>query len=152
PVRVNGQWQWVHVSSTARLTHFGLHPQRGATATEAIGLLPRFRGTAIHDGWTPYWHYRACRHALCNVHHLRELTWMAEHLQQPGAQALKALLLKMRTAVAPARAAGATPLETAQRARLVGRYQDLLCEGVRANPLPPPPPGPPKPGRRKQSP
>jgi transposase len=152
PIRVNGQWQWVHVSSTAGLTHFGVQPQRGATATEAIGILPHFRGTAIHDGWTPYWHYRACRHALCNVHHLRELTWVAEHLQQPWAQALKDLLLEMRTAVAMARAAGAEHLAADHRARLVARYHEVLCQGVAANPLPPPPQTPPKPGRRKQPP
>jgi transposase len=152
PVRVNGQWQWVHVCSTAGRTHFGLHPQRGSTATEALGILPHFPGTAIHDGWTPYWHYRTCRHALCNVHHLRELTWVAEHLQQPWAQALKDLLLEMRAAVATARAAGAEHLVADQRAHLVARYHELLCEGVRANPLPPPPPGPSKPGRRKQPP
>lgn len=152
PVRVNGQWHWVHVSSTARLTHFGLHPQRGATATEAIGILPRFGGTAIHDGWTPYWHYQACRHALCNVHHLRELTWVADQLQQPWAQAFKDLLLEMRTAVATARAAGAEHLAADHRTRLLARYHELLCDGVLANPLPPPPPTPPKPGRRKQPP
>jgi transposase len=53
PVRVNGQWQYVQVCCTDQLTHFGVHPQRGATATEAIGILPQFEGTAIHDGWTP---------------------------------------------------------------------------------------------------
>lgn len=56
PVRVNGRWHYVHVSSTDRLTHYGLHAQRGATATAAIGILPAFAGTTIHDGWKPYWH------------------------------------------------------------------------------------------------
>jgi transposase len=152
PVRVNGRWQWVHVSCTARRTHYGLAAQRGATATEALGILPGFRGTVVHDGWKPYWHYRACRHALCNVHHLRELTWVAEHLQQPWAQALKDLLLEMRDAVAAARAAGAERLEAGRRADLVARYADLLCQGIAANPQPPPPPGPPRRGRRKQGP
>ena len=139
PVRVNGQWQYVHVSSTDRLSHLGLHAQRGATATEAIGILPGFRGTSLHDGWTSYWHYRACRHALCNVPHLRALTWVAEQLEQPWAQALKDLLLEMRAAVATARAAGAQQLETGLYACLIARYRDLLCQGVAANPLPPPP-------------
>jgi hypothetical protein len=152
PVRVNGQWQYVHVCSTERLTHYGLHAQRGAAATEAIGILPHFHGTSVHDGWKPYWHYRSCRHALCNVHHLRELTWVAEHLQQPWAQALKDLLLEMRAAVAAARTAGAEHLDAARRSRLLARYSELLCQGVAANPLPPPPTGPPKRGRRKQSP
>ncbi|HEY7834388.1 MAG TPA: IS66 family transposase [Ktedonobacterales bacterium] len=152
PVRVGGRWQWVHVSSTERLTHYGLQAQRGATATEAIGILPGFRGTSVHDGWTSYWHYRDCRHALCNVHLLRELTWVAEQLKQPWAAAMKALLLDMRTAVATARAAGATQLEAGQRAALLARYAALLAQGVAANPVSPPAPGPPKRGRRKQSP
>jgi transposase len=150
PVRVKGRWHWVHVSSTDRLTHYGLHAQRGAGATDALGILPGLRGTSVHDGWTAYWHYRACRHALCNVHHLRELTWVAEQLQQPWAQELKDLLVAMRAAVAQARAAGASQLAAEQRTRLVTRYGQLLCQGVAANPLPPP--GPPKRGRRKQSP
>lgn len=152
PIRVKGQWHFVHVSSTDRLTHYGVHPQRGAVAMEAIGILPRCRGTSLHDGWTPYWHYRACRHALCNVHHLRELTWVAEHFQQGWAQALKELLLAMRAAVAAARAAGAQRLDTSVHAQLTARYTELLCQGVAANPLPPPPTGPPKRGRRKQCP
>jgi transposase len=152
PVRVGGRWQYVHVSSTERLTHYGLHAHRGAAATEAIGILPNFRGTSVHDGWKPYWHYRGCRHALCNVHHLRELTWVAEQLKQAWAQEFKDLLLEMRAAVAVARAAGATQLPPAARTRLLARYSALLGQGVAANPLPPPAPGPPKRGRRKQSP
>jgi len=151
PVRVNGQWHYVHVSCTDRLTHYGLHPQRGATATAAIGILPAFHGTTVHDGWKPYWHYRDCRHALCNVHHLRELTWVAEHLQQTWAQDLKDLLLQMRAAVAAARETGASSLDSDQRTHLLTRYTNLLCQGIAANPLPPPPPDPPKRGRRKQS-
>lgn len=160
PVRVHGQWHYVHVSSTERLTHYGLHRQRGATAIDAIGILPVFRGTSIHDGWKPYWHYHGCRHALCNIHHLRELTWVAEHLQQAWAQDLKDLLLQMRDAVAAAREAGASQLTDDQRDTLLARYTDLLCQGIAANPLsagPPPDPAdpaaPPKRrrGRRKQS-
>lgn len=164
PIRVNGAWQYVHVSSTERLTHYGLHAQRGATAMEAIGILPHFRGTSVHDGWSSYWHFGGaggtggtggtggCRHALCNVHHLRELTWIAEQFKQGWAQDLKDLLLEMRTAVAAACAAGVAHLERGQRARLVARYAALLCQGVVANPLPPALPGPPHRGRRKQSP
>jgi transposase len=58
----------------------------------------------------------------------------------------------MRAAVAAARTAGAEHLDAARRSRLLARYSKLLCQGVAANPLPPPPTGPPKRGRRKQSP
>jgi transposase len=83
-VRVAGQLHWVHVSSTPTLTHFGVHAKRGREATTAIGILPRFHGVSVHDGWKPYRTYTQCRHALCNVHHLRELTFVAEELHQPA--------------------------------------------------------------------
>jgi transposase len=152
-VRVAGRLQWVHVSSTATLTHFGVHPKRGNEATEAIGILPAFRGVSVHDGWKPYRTYTACRHALCNVHHLRELTFVEEELHQPWAGKLKALLHAMKAAVATAQASGLTSLPPQERSALHTRYDTLLLAGLAANPPPPlPPPEDRRPGRRKQSP
>ncbi len=37
---------------------------------------------SVHDGWSSYRAYTTCRHALCNVHHLRELTFLEEQYQQ----------------------------------------------------------------------
>jgi transposase len=99
-VRRAGALAWAHVASTSRLTHYAIHPKRGSEATDAIGILPRFTGVSVHDGWKPYRHYTQCRHALCNIHHLRELTFLEEAYQQAWAKDLKALLLEMKTAVA----------------------------------------------------
>jgi transposase len=148
--------QWAHVTSTPQLTHDALHPQRGARALEAIGILPRFRGVSVHDGWMAYRHYRhdrRCRHALCNAHHLRELTFVEEELHQAWAGQLKHLLRAMRTAVEQARAAGATQLPRPQRDGFRARYEAPLGEGLACNPQPPPPAGAaPRRGRRKQTP
>jgi transposase len=152
-VRVAGRLQWVHVSSTATLTHFGVHAKRGTAATDAIGILPGFQGVSVHDGWKPYRTYTACRHALCNVHHLRELTFVEEELQQPWAGHLKTLLREMKAAVASAQAASGTSLLPSQRHTLRSRYEALLLAGLAANPPPSPlPPGVRQRGRRKQSP
>ena len=145
--------QWTHVTCTKDLTHYARHAARGAAALEAIGILPGYAGVSVHDGWTSYRHYTACRHALCNAHHLRELTFVEEELQQGWAGQLKALLREMHAAVEQARAAGATQLERAVRDRFVARYAALLAEGVAQNPQPPPPvERPRRRGRRKQSP
>jgi transposase len=102
-VRRSGRLAWAHVASTARLTHYAIHAKRGGEATAAIGILPGYRGVSVHDGWKPYQAQTTCRHALCNVHHLRELTWLEEQYDQTWAKDLKALLLEMRTATEQAR-------------------------------------------------
>jgi transposase len=81
-VRRGGQLAWAHLASTDRLTHYAIHAQRGTAATDAIGILPDFRGVSVHDGFASYRTYTTCRHALCNVHHLRELTCLDEQYQQ----------------------------------------------------------------------
>jgi len=51
----------------------GCHPKRGTEAFDALALLQQFKGVLVHDGWVPY-KALPCQHALCNAHHLRELT------------------------------------------------------------------------------
>lgn len=146
-LRVKLEGQWVHVCSTERLTHYAAHPKRGREALQEIGIAPRFHGTSVHDGLSSYQSY-ACKHALCNVHHLRELTSVEEDLKQPWAQQMKDLLLEMKTAVKEAKAAGQHELDVLALAGFHRRYEDVLACGYQANPPPPKP----KRGRPKQSP
>ncbi|KJE27770.1 transposase IS66 family protein [Geobacillus kaustophilus] len=50
-LRVDGKNQWVHVASTAKVTRYGLHRSRGKQATDDIGILPRYKGTMVHDAY-----------------------------------------------------------------------------------------------------
>jgi len=151
-VRVHGTLQWVHVTSTPHLTHYAVHPKRGSVAMTDSGILPAFRGISVHDGLTAYRQFD-CAHALCNAHHLRELTAIEEHDQQPWATHMKSLLLEIKDQVATARAQGATGIDDAVGAAFVARYQAIVAAGYAANPPPAPPPdtGPKKRGRPKQS-
>ena len=56
--RVAGRLHWVHSASTSAFTLFSVHAKRGKVAMDAVGVLPSFRGVAIHDGWSPYWRYQ----------------------------------------------------------------------------------------------
>lgn len=150
-IRQGGKGVWAHVTCTARLTHYAIHPKRGREALDAIGILPDYTGVDVHDGWKPYRWYTRCRHALCNVHHLRELTFLEEEAQQPWAGALKTLLLRMKAACEQARGRGLAHVPRSERDALVARYQALLATGLAANPPPNPLPGRHR-GRRKQSP
>jgi len=147
---VRGKRWWLHTASTARLTHYGVHPKRGVEATDALGLLPGFRGTSVHDGWAPYRRY-PCRHALCNAHHLRELAWVEEQDGQSWATGMAALLRAIKAAVDTARAAGSPRLPARARATFRHRYACVIVAGLAANPPPPPDAAPPRRGRRTQS-
>jgi transposase len=139
-------------ASTDRLTHYAIHAKRGREATDAIGILPAFGGVSVRDGWVGSRAYTACRHALCNVHHLRELTFLHEEYHQAWAGELKGLLRQMRDTAERARAQGARRVSSAQRDPLVARYRDLLAAGLAANPPPAARRRPGQRGRSKQSP
>jgi transposase len=103
----------------------------------------------VHDGWRSYWQF-LCQHALCNVHHLRDLTFLHEEQHQDWAGQMKTLLLDIKAAVEQARAEGRSSLHPLEVADWKAQYAALLLEGYRANP-PDPPPQAGKRGRRKQS-
>ena len=149
-LRVGKTGWWVHVSSTPQLTHYAAHQSRGRTALDAIGIAKEFRGTSVHDGLLSYQGY-GFTEALCNVHHLRELTFVEEELKQIWARKMKDLLLSMKAEVERAKALGQHELDVLVLAGLLRRYDEILSEGYLANP-PPPPPQKRTPGRPKQSP
>ncbi len=145
---VNGLRSWMHVACTSQLTHYAVHPKRGKAALDAIGILPRFKGTSVHDGWHSYFLY-TCSHALCLVHVLRELTFLAEEQQQEWAAELKTLLLEMKAATEEARLADKASLHPLEVDDWKAQFWELLAQGDELNPVAQAPPG--KKGRAKQS-
>ena len=83
-LRVAKKLHWLHVLATDTLTWMGCHPKRGTEAFDALALLQQFQGVLVHDGWMPYKALQ-CQHALCNAHHLRELTYLLEEQGQAWA-------------------------------------------------------------------
>ncbi len=146
---VGGKRHWVHVASTEKATLYTIHEKRGATAMEAMGVLPKFKGRAIHDHWKPYYTYKACGHGLCNAHHLRELTFVHEVVGQDWAKRMKDLLLQIKTAVDIAKTGNQNALDNTQIDKFVRKYRMIIAKGIAANPLPIPVPG--KRGRLKDT-
>jgi transposase len=146
-LRVEGRLHFVHVASNSRLTHYAAAAGRGQTAIEDAGVLPRYRGTCVHDGWPAYSFYTQCRHALCGAHLLRELTFFAELSEETKTWAapLKELLLEMKAEVERAGAEGGRRVADDKLAELIGTYDRLIAEGLEAQP----PPGVPEPVRRQ---
>jgi transposase len=141
--RVAGRLHWVHSASTALLSWFVVHPKRGVVAMDAAGVLPGFRGVAVHDCWSPYWRYDTATHALCAAHLLRELDEAAEQPGQGWAAELAEWLSMACAQAATAHAAGAERLDPGVVDRLLGRYDQILATGRAVNP-----PAPRLPGQR----
>ena len=149
-IRVEGKTAWLHVSSTDTLTCYGAHQKRGREATEDIGILPRFKGTAVHDFWKPYLTYD-CSHAFCCAHILRELIFLEEEEGEVWAGKVKKLLKDANKAVQKAKAEDLDRLEPAQTEHFKKQYHQILDEGFAVNPLPPARAGPARRGRKKKS-
>lgn len=142
-MRVAGKLHWLHVLATPALTWLGSHANRGKNAFDAFGILIAFAGTLVHDGWKSY-RDLACVHALCNAHHLRELTYVFEELGQAWAKSLIELLID---ACHEVKVSG-KPLAAERIAHYRSAYTVMLACGEAANPRAPPTG---KRGRTKQS-
>lgn len=92
-MRCEKKLHWVHVASSALATLYTIHPKRGREAMDAAGILPQFKGIAVHDHWFPYFAYEQIAHGLCNTHHLRELTFIHEKEKEEWAKQMKDLLI-----------------------------------------------------------
>jgi transposase len=122
--RVAGRLAWVHCARTGKYTLLMVHPRRGRQAMEAMGILPRFAGVAIHDAWAPYDTYTSPDHQLCCAHALRELQAVTD-AAPPGewcwaaqaAEALTAMQDLVREAISQGHAA-VNPAALARQIRL----------------------------------
>jgi transposase len=120
-INKGGDRFWLHCVSNGFWTLYYPHKRRGIEAFEAMGVLPGFGGILCHDHWKPY--YRLdCTHALCNAHHLRELTRAWEQDGQQWANDMKELLEKVNAKVNDAGGA----LKEQQAGRYRSQYRKLI--------------------------
>lgn len=85
-VRVKKSLHWLHVLSNKLMTFYHVDEKRGILWEGLTGLI-------VHDFWKSYFRVEGVTHALCNAHHLRELTACADLDEEPWAQKMIDLLL-----------------------------------------------------------
>jgi transposase len=134
-MRVKGKRHWLHVASNDKLTHYQIHAKRGKEAMDEAQVLPGFTGTMVHDHWKPYFRYEECSHALCNIHHLRELKFIEKQYGQAWATDMMELLLEIKKAVAETGKA-AVSLSSERIEEFERRYGLIVNKGYEANPRP----------------
>ena len=130
-LRVDKKKHWVHVYAAGEFTLKFLHPKRGLEAMNAINILPRYGGIAIHDCWASYLSYGDCDHALCGSHLTRELTAIIESNGYHWAANMKKLLLETCKKVSKRKRKKLTQKEYAA---LQKRYRNILTRGKKELP------------------
>ena len=146
--RFAGKRFWLHVCCTAMLTLMLCHRRRGLEGTAALGVLPGYTGTAMHDHWSPYFGVTSCAHAVCNEHHVRELDGVTERDGHAWAERMKIVLydgldLKHRYHDHD------QDIPASDIAAITRRYKLCLRDGYRISPEPTPSQAP-KRGRPKR--
>jgi len=140
--RIAGALHWVHCARTGKYTLLMVHRRRGKDAIEAMGVLPAFTGTAVHDAWAPYDIYTTPDHQLCCAHALRELQAVTDAAPAgawcwatQAAEALTTMQKLVREAISQGRdslepAALATQTHLYRSAALIGASQTAARTGA----------------------
>lgn len=145
-INIGGKGHWLHCLSNDDWTLYHADEKRGKDAMDAMGILPRFNGILCHDHWKPYFKFD-CKHALCNAHHIRELTRAWEQDGQQWAKNLKNLLETINRKVTDAGGV-LDPIESQKHRR---KYRSIIKLGEIECPEPVRPKGKVKRGRLKRS-
>jgi transposase len=136
--RVEGRLRWLFSASTDQLTFYSLHDKRGFDGLDHAGVMPAFTGIAVHDGFKPYRRYTDALHALCNIHHLRELMGIIEpdpdDPKIAWAIRIDRFLRDLRTVVTDAKAAGHERLDPGQLATYHTHYAQIIADGNQLDP------------------
>jgi transposase len=129
-IRVDKELNWVHVSGTKRMTYYEYHKNRGKVATDAINIIPDFKGVLVHDGLKSYMQY-ACKHAYCNAHHLRELKFIEEENGQKWAKEMIELLLEIKEEVEDKKGKGLKELTEQEILINEIKFKNILRKGYK---------------------
>lgn len=145
-INIGGKNHWLHCVSSPQWTLYYAHAKRGLEAMNSQPLLARFTGILVHDHWKPYFKLD-CLHALCNAHHLRELTFAHE---QEG-QAWAKIMLDLLDAILSEVHAQGGVLAADRAGYYIEQYRTILEQAEQECPLPPEPEGTKRRGRIKRT-
>jgi transposase len=130
-VSVAGARWWLHVAGTEKLTAYLLHRSRGRAAVTEFGVLPAYRGVAVHDALSIYDAYLDAGHALCGAHLARELTAAAEaHPDEVWPDQALTALLDLNTAAHRARDQGSSLIPPEVANPLLHRWHHAILCGL----------------------
>jgi len=131
-MKIEGKRHWLHVVSNDKYTCYLAHSKRGSEAMDVMGILPEFKGIAVHDGWRSYNNYE-CGHALCNAHLQRELIGIEENFKQQWASEMNKLLTEAKKYTDECKEQ-IQELDFEQIKALEDKFDIIVTKGIEENP------------------
>jgi transposase len=131
-ININGKRHWLHCNSSDQWTYLFAHSKRGKEAMDEMGVLEHYHGKVCHDHWKPYFRYGEMIHALCNAHHLRELTRVWEQDKQEWGKKMRDLLLEINRVTIDAGGVLPAPEQEIWR----GKYRRIIADAEKECPAP----------------
>ena len=125
---VNGKLGHFHVLSNEAFSFLYFDVKRGMAAVARQGFLPKFKGTLVHDCFSMYFNYGE-KHAVCNAHLLRELTFIEERFMHRWAHKVKRFLYDLNDFKNFCKLNNVFHLDQNDLNELVTNFKDLLLEG-----------------------
>ena len=95
---------------------------------DEMGVLPKYKGIAVHDHWSSYNKY-SCSHSFCNAHHLRELNFITQSEKVIWSENMHTLLGTMNKAVHKAKRKGKACLSK-YKATQFTQYYETICQSA----------------------
>ena len=92
-------------------------------------MLEGLRGILVHDHWASYFKVPGVLHAMCNIHHLRELEALAKIDGEDWARRMQQLL-RRRSGRWTACGGGGWRLPRSLLERIERRYDELVREAL----------------------
>ncbi len=125
-MRINGKLNWVHSTSNSHCTLQTVNEKRGKAGIDHHGILPEFKGIAIHDCFAPYFSYEF-GHGLCCAHLLRELKGVHELAPEHSwAIMFTDLLVSLNRAKNSVLRKGGTGFDAHRIERILRRYDFVM--------------------------
>lgn len=122
---------WFHVASNELLCHLFASTTRGKAAPDEAGILPKFKGTIVHDRFSFYFLYNKAKHAICSAHLLRILEKVGEtRLQKAWTKKMTDLLLAMNKSAISARSANKTKIPKKQLDEYLETYDKIVKDAL----------------------
>jgi len=116
--RMCGKTSWLHSLSDKKATHYKSSEKRGDIH---LGV----ENTAVHDNYVSYNKLNSADHALCNVHHMRELKALKEIEKESWAGNLYSLLDILRRK----KNKGISNITKAYLGKMTKLYDKILTKG-----------------------